>query len=130
MKKFGLQIVLLVITIAACSSSAEKAYNDITVEEVRKMLKDKDENILLLDVRTLEEYYGELGHLPTATLIPHNKLEERLNELSEHKDKKIIAYCRSGVRSVIASEILSKNGYDVYNMTGGMKLFKSTYPNY
>ena len=63
-------------------------------------------------------------------MIPHNKLEERLNELSEHKDKKIIAYCRSGVRSAIAAEILSKNGYDAYSMTGGMKLFKSTYPNY
>ena len=86
--------------------------------------------VILLDVRTLEEYYGELGHLPAATLIPHLDLEGRLSELSEYKDKKIIAYCRSGVRSAFASELLSKNGYDVYNMTGGMNLWKSTYPSY
>ena len=130
MKKIVLLITLSVIIITACSTSQEKSYSEITVEEVRKIVDTEDENIFFLDVRTLGEYYGELGHLPTATLIPHNILEERLNELSEHKDKKIIAYCRSGVRSAIASEILSKNGYEVYNMTGGMKLFKSTYPNY
>lgn len=130
MKKLVLLITLAFMTIASCSSSPEKAYSEITVEEVRKIVDAEDENIFLLDVRTLGEYYGELGHLPTATLIPHNNLAERLNELSEHKDKKIIAYCRSGARSTIASEILSKNGFDVYNMTGGMKLFKSTYPNY
>ena len=130
MKKLVLLITLALMTIASCSSSPEKAYSEITVEEVMKIVDAEDENIFLLDVRTLGEYYGELGHLPTAMLIPHNNLAERLNELSEHKDKKIIAYCRSGARSTIASEILSKNGFDVYNMTGGMKLFKSTYPNY
>ncbi len=130
MKNIVLLITFSVVTIAACSSSPEKVYKEITVEEVRKIVDAEDENIFLLDVRTLGEYYGEFGHLPTATLIPHDKLEERLNELSEYKDKKIIAYCRSGVRSAFASEILSKNGYDAYNMMGGMKLFKSTYPNY
>lgn len=130
MKNIILLTTLIVLAFAACSSADEKAYSDISVEEVRKMVDAEDENIFLLDVRTLGEYYGDLGHLAKATLIPHNTLEERLSELSEHKDKKIIAYCRSGVRSVIASEILSKNGYDVYNMTGGMKLFKSTFPNY
>lgn len=130
MTKLVLQFIYFVITIAACSVSEEKAHNEITVEEVRMIMDGGEENVFLLDVRTLGEYYGELGHLPAATLIPHNKLEERLSELSEHKDKKIIAYCRSGKRSAIATEILSKNGFDAYNMTGGMKLWKSTYPNY
>jgi len=130
LKIIVLLVTLSIIAISACSASQEKAYSEITVEEVREIVDAEDENIFILDVRTLGEYYGELGHLPTATMIPHDKLEERLDELSEHKDKKIIAYCRSGVRSAIAAEILSKNGYDVYSMTGGMKLFKSTYPNY
>ena len=117
------------MTIAACSTTTEKAYNEIRVEEVRMMI-DGEEDVFLLDVRTLGEYYGELGHLPSAVLIPHYALEGRLAELSEHKDKKIIAYCRTGKRSAFAAEILSKNGYNVYNMTGGMKLWKSTYPSY
>jgi len=130
LKDFVLKIILVAIAFSACSVSAEKTYNEITVEEVRMMIDAKDESVFLLDVRTLVEYHGELGHLPTAILIPHNELEGRLAELSGYKDKKIITYCRSGVRSVIASKILSKNGYDVYNMTGGMNLWKSTYPDY
>jgi len=130
LKNIVLQVTLLVITITACSTTTEKAYNEIRVEEVRMMIDGEEEDVFLLDVRTLGEYYGELGHLPSAVLIPHNALEGRLAELSEHKDKKIITYCRTGERSAIAAEILSKNGYTVYNMTGGMKLWKSTYPNY
>ena len=130
MNKIVLQITFMLLSFAACSAPAEKPYKEITVEEVRAMIDSHDENVILLDVRTLEEYYGELGHLPAAKLIPHLDLEGRLSELSENKDKKIIAYCRSGVRSAFASEILSKNGYDVYNMTGGMNLWKSTYPSY
>ena len=130
MKNSILQTIFIVTIIAACSTTTEKAYNEINVEEVRMMIDNENEDVFILDVRTLREYYGELGHIPSALLIPHNELEGRLAELSEHKDKKIIAYCRTGVRSAIASEILSKNGYDVYNMTGGMKLWKNTYPNY
>ena len=130
MRNSILQTIFIVTIIAACSTTTEKAYNEINVEEVRMMIDNENEDIFILDVRTLREYYGELGHIPSALLIPHNELEGRLAELSEHKDKKIIAYCRTGVRSAIASEILSKNGYDVYNMTGGMKLWKNTYPNY
>lgn len=130
MRNSILQTIFIVTIIAACSTTTEKAYNEINVEEVRMMIDNENEDVFILDVRTLREYYGELGHIPSALLIPHNELEGRLAELSEHKDKKIIAYCRTGVRSAIASEILSKNGYDVYNMTGGMKLWKNTYPNY
>ncbi len=115
---------------AGCSSSSGEGYNEISVVEVRKMVDSEDESVLLLDVRTLEEYYGDLGHLPRATLIPHNEVESRISELSEHKDKKIIAYCRAGRRSAIAAKILADNGFDAYNMTSGMKKWKDEYPNY
>ena len=115
---------------AACTSSSGEGYNEIKVEEVRAMVDTEDESVLLLDVRTLEEYYGDLGHLPAATLIPYNEVESRIAELSEHKDKKIIAYCRSGRRSAIATKILIENGFDAYNMTGGMKKWKQEYPDY
>ncbi len=130
MKYFILACLTTFLLAAACSSNSGEGYNEINATEVRTMVDNEDESVLLLDVRTLEEYYGDLGHLPKATLIPYNEVESRIAELSKHKDKKIIAYCRSGRRSAIATKILIENGFDAYNMIGGMKKWKDEYPNY
>ncbi|MCH8299571.1 MAG: rhodanese-like domain-containing protein [Candidatus Marinimicrobia bacterium] len=126
------RLILLIfpLLIFSCSSSSTEELNSITVEEVKKIIDADSEEYLLLDVRTLEEYYGDLGHLPDAKLIPYNEIANRIDELSEQKDKKIIAYCRSGRRSAIATKILKENGFEVYNMIGGMKKLKEVYPNY
>ena len=126
------RLILLIfpLLIFSCSSSSTEELNSITVEEVKKIIDEDSEEYFLLDVRTLEEYYGDLGHLPDAKLIPYNEIANRIDELSEQKDKKIIAYCRSGRRSAIATKILKENGFEVYNMIGGMKKMKEVYPNY
>jgi len=126
------RLILLIfpLLIFSCSSSSTEELNSITVEEVKKIIDEESEEYFLLDVRTLEEYYGDLGHLPDAKLIPYNEIANRIDELSEQKDKKIIAYCRSGRRSAIATKILKENGFEVYNMIGGMKKLKEVYPNY
>jgi len=81
-------------------------------------LLENDNNVSLLDVRTIPEY--KEGHLRDATLIPVDVLENNLNKLKNVKNKKIIVYCRSGSRSVIASRILEKNGFTPLNVKGGM----------
>lgn len=127
-----IRLILLIFSllIFSCSSSSTEEMNSITVEEVKKIIDEGSKEYFLLDVRTLEEYYGDLGHLPDAKLIPYNEIANRIDELSEQKDKKIIAYCRSGRRSAIATKILKENGFEVYNMSGGMKKLKEVYPNY
>ena len=130
MKYFIVTCVTTFLIAAACTSNSGDGLHEISVGEVRTMVDNEDESVLLLDVRTLEEYYGDLGHLPASTLMPHYEVESRIAELSEHKDKKIIAYCRSGRRSAIATRILIENGFDAYNMVGGMKKWKEEYPDY
>ena len=74
---------------------------------------------LLLDVRTQAEY--DEGHINDPTLIPVDELESRLDEISEYKDKPVLVYCRSGNRSVTASNILIQNGFsEVHNLLGGI----------
>ncbi|HLF15153.1 MAG TPA: rhodanese-like domain-containing protein [Bacteroidota bacterium] len=79
-----------------------------------------DAGVVLLDVRTREEYDGELGHLRDAILIPVQELQSRLSELDSHRGKNILIYCRSGRRSLVAADILQKNGHEVINVEGGM----------
>ncbi len=82
---------------------------------------DNDENVTLLDVRTIEEYKS--GHLRDATLIPVQALAQNIAMLKTEKNKKILVYCATGNRSVAASRILEENGFTPINVKGGiMKL--------
>ena len=94
---------------------------------VKKKMETKSD-IILLDVRTKEEYEGELGHLDGAILIPVQELDDRINELIKFKEKEIIVYCRSGNRSVTGGKILLDNGFkNVKNMPGGMRKWNSLF---
>ena len=79
-----------------------------------------DTSVVFLDVRTPKEYASETGHLKGAILIPVDSLESHLSELEPYKSKTIIAYCRSGVRSVRAQTILTKHGFHALSMIGGI----------
>jgi NADPH-dependent 2,4-dienoyl-CoA reductase/sulfur reductase-like enzyme/rhodanese-related sulfurtransferase len=81
----------------------------------------KDGTVILLDTRTAEEY--DLGHIDGFINIPLDALRERLDELD--KNKKIYITCQIGLRGYIAARILSENGFDVYNLSGGYKLYSS-----
>ena len=123
-------ILISLLFIFSCSSSSTEDSNSMTVEEVMQVIETDNEEYFLLDVRTLEEYYGDLGHLPDANLIPYNEIAGRIDELADQKDKTIITYCRSGRRSAIATKILKKNGFKAYTMTGGMRQMKEVYPDF
>ncbi len=82
------------------------------------ILLENDDNVSLLDVRTIQEY--KEGHLRNATLIPVQALSDNLGMLKQDKNKKIIVYCRTGNRSVAASRILEENGFTPLNVKGGI----------
>lgn len=81
------------------------------------------QNVVLLDVRTPEEYKEE--HIEGATLISLGELAQKLSLLESQKSKKIIVYCRSGNRSISASRILAENGFTPLNLKGGINDWKS-----
>ena len=68
----------------------------------------------VLDVRTPDEFAQ--GHVPTATLIPHDELAARLGELD--RDRPVLLYCRSGRRADLAEQVLVDNGFDVRQIEG------------
>lgn len=96
----------------------EGLVKNITWEEVEN-LKDK-KDMLVLDVRTDKEY--EEGAFKDCIHIPLDDLRNRLNELD--KSKTFFVYCRTGLRSYIACRILTQNGFQVQNITGGYHFYK------
>ena len=91
----------------------------VNVQEAFDQIKN-DSNVVVLDVRTLPEWNGELGHIENALLIPVQELEQRLGELEAHKEKTILAVCRSGNRSGRAAALLNQRGFKAFNVAGGM----------
>lgn len=73
-----------------------------------------------LDVREAEEWRE--GHIPGAVWIPLGELPQRLEELP--RDREIIAVCRSGGRSAMATRFLLAAGFRAVNLRGGMLEWK------
>ena len=89
---------------------------EITPVEVGEWLHS-DSPPFLLDVREANEW--EIGRLPGAVRISVNELQERMNELDTARE--MVVYCRSGVRSGRAVDMLRAAGFrKVKNMTGGI----------
>ena len=82
------------------------------------------EDAVVLDVRSMAEY--KQGHIVNAINVPMNGLASNLKQLEKHRDKPIVAVCRSGSRSGAACKVLRKNGFEnVKNLRGGMLAWES-----
>jgi len=88
----------------------------ISPSEAKKRL-DTEKGIVLLDVRTRDEYMEK--HIPKSTLIPVDILQNEANKKLPDKNAEIFVYCRGGNRSAMATKILSKLGYtNIHNLGG------------
>jgi adenylyltransferase/sulfurtransferase len=103
-----------------CGISPEEAHRDATIEITPAEVADwlhSDNPPFLLDVREPNEW--EICHIPGAVRISVNELAERMNELDSAVE--MVVYCRSGVRSARAVELLRQAGFrKVKNMAGGI----------
>lgn len=96
-------------------------FNLLSVHDLKSKL-EKDEEIVILDVRSNEEW--EEGHIEGARHIYVGHVEENLDKIP--KDCPIVVYCGSARRSNIAASVLKKHGYGkIYNVLGSMVAWKS-----
>lgn len=84
--------------------------------DFRAQLK-QDSKAQVIDVRTPGEFAGK--HMPKAKNIDFFSRDFKEKALKLPKDKTYYVYCRSGQLSGQAAKFLHKNGYTVYNLTGG-----------
>lgn len=88
----------------------------LTAEEAKKRL-DADKKIVIVDVRTKEEYIE--NHIPNALLLPVDTISEKAATVTPDKTKTYFIYCRSGNRSATAASMLIQMGYtSIYDFGG------------
>jgi NADPH-dependent 2,4-dienoyl-CoA reductase/sulfur reductase-like enzyme/rhodanese-related sulfurtransferase len=82
-----------------------------------KEARDRGEDLVLLDVRTPDEY--EAVRIPGTTHIPLGVLRQRASELP--RDRRIVIYCKSSLRAYEAARILAGLGFtNVQILDGGL----------
>jgi rhodanese-related sulfurtransferase len=114
---YWLAMALLVVWYAYSKGWIFANFQSIEAPEAIAMI-ERDNNISILDVRTIAEY--KEGHLREATLIPLDHLNENLGMLKHDRDKQILVYCATGNRSISASRILESHGFTPINIKGGI----------
>ena len=87
--------------------------NQVNVNEISNDIL----NFKIIDVRSYTEF--DISHIPGSINIHTGYLENHLDKISV--DDKLVVYCTSGDRSVIAASYLLRHGYrNVYNLSGGI----------
>ena len=117
---FAVSVILMIVT--SCKSKVTNSetgntFKDVDVAVANTMIS-QNKDLIILDVRTPEE--TDLGIIPNAIIIDyHNSnFDSEISKLD--KSKSYLVYCRSGGRSVGASNKMIATGFsDVTNMKGG-----------
>ena len=92
---------------------------DLTQEDWAAKL-NADLDAVVLDVRTEDEFNE--GIIPNAVNIDINSGQQFVNAVEAlDQNKNYFVYCRSGMRSAKACEIMNQLGFkNAYNLSGGM----------
>ena len=90
----------------------------VEADELEAVLGD-DPRPFLLDVREVMEWHNlNLAHLG-AVLMPMREVSARMDEIP--RDRPVVVYCQTGVRSLEVAKLLAAEGYeDVRNLEGGI----------
>jgi len=126
MKFKPLLTLVILFTIISCQSQTSESIKTIEVKAFAKEIKSSKKP-QLLDVRTPTEYTE--GHIDNALNIDWqgSHFEHEVQKLD--KNKAVYVYCRSGKRSLKASEKLAELGFKkIYNLDGGFLQWTSENP--
>src|SRR5690606_11445036 len=110
---FLFTLVMAICLLSGCAAQ----YKSVNANQFNRLSSQED--IQLVDVRTIEEY--EAGHIKDAVNInvQDSSFRSEINKLD--KNKAVLVYCRSGKRSNDAAEIMKEAGFTkIVNLEGGI----------
>jgi rhodanese-related sulfurtransferase len=118
-----LTFILSAFLLTACTQG--NAQENLSVKELIAVEFSKDENKVVLDVRTAQEYAeGRINGSENLDVLKTDLFTTSIAKLDKSKTYYVI--CRSGSRSQKAADQMKTSGFkNVYNITGGMQAWKA-----
>lgn len=115
------KVFLAFMTLLGLTACGQENFENVDVASFDSLRQEP--NVIVLDVRTAEEYAE--GHLAGALNIDQGEDDfEAKAKATLEKEKTIAVYCRSGRRSASASNRLAAEGYKCVNLKGGIIAWK------
>lgn len=110
-------IVLFIATTIGCEAQQKEGIKVISPEEAKTAMA-AEEDLVLVDVRTQEEFAE--GNIEGAKNINFYDADFKEQMQQYNKEKPIYIYCRSGARSAKAAKQLQEIGFkEIYDIEGG-----------
>lgn len=114
MKLFLIGIFSFLTILLSCDDSL--GFESVSVEEFEKVIQGP--SVEIVDVRTSDEFAE--NHMINAINIDAAQVDfNKIAESTLSKDKTIAVYCRSGRRSKMAADKLTKAGFTVVELNKG-----------
>jgi len=115
-KKLSFIALFMAIT-TACEAQKTEGVTIISAEEA-KIAMAAEEELILVDIRTPEEFAE--GNIKGAKNINFHDADFEAQMQHLDKEKPLYIYCRSGVRSAKAAKQLQEMGFrEIYDIEGG-----------
>ncbi|MEG0779508.1 MAG: rhodanese-like domain-containing protein [Oscillospiraceae bacterium] len=122
MLKKTLTALLLLTLLTGCGATPAATPADaptvLTATEAKARM-DSDDPVVIVDVRTAEEYAE--AHIDGAILVPNETIGAEPPALLPDLDAELLLYCRTGRRSAEAAGKLVGLGYTNVNDFGGIQ---------
>lgn len=119
---FTILTVLGLVSCTAQSTATSEQYKDLSREEAKIMLQSNSE-IQIIDVRTNAEVARGMIENAKQIDISNAEFENEIEKLD--KQKPVLVYCASGMRSKRAQNIMKEKGFtEVHNLLGGYNAWR------
>lgn len=120
-------LLFLALLLAGCSYLHRRAarprspFKKLTSPVAYEMMRDSPE-MLVLDLRTPQQFNGSTGHIRAAKNIPLNRLAYRLLEILSYREGTVLVYCETNECADEGTKILAASGFEnVVLMDGGIE---------
>ena len=114
--------IILALIVRMEIKRAMRGFKTITPAEAVQLINKED--ALILDIREGNELAQ--GVIRGSKHLALSVLKQQVEELKDHVEKPVIAYCKAGTRSEQACEILKKNNFsNVMSLKGGLEGWKT-----
>lgn len=108
-------------------NSTKKTRSFVMYETIRpdqlELWMDRGEPMMLIDLRNRSSF--ALCHLQGAVNLPFEEWQQQEKMLP--KDEKLVFYCARGGKSMRVCEWLSRQGYHVWDVAGGLSAYRGKY---
>ena len=117
-------LIAFCLLLTACKtvgvSMTAGGYAEVSPTVANEMILDSRQ-VVLLDVRSSEEFRGPQGYIAGALSAPFGTIESQLPELLPYQNQTVLVYGTSDTDGAVAAKLLTVAGFrNVVHIAGGL----------